>query len=275
MVISEENFDYRKILHAAYETKAERNPKYSLRAFARDLDVDPGQLSHIFKGTKNLSLQKALSLAGKIAQTPLEKSLFYSCVELAHAPDQMAADDIRKKITGIIAGLKNRSVNVNEDEFDTISDWYHFALLELAGVKGFDCDADSASNYLKISKVEAVSGISRLFRLGFLEKIGSVYRKVRPITTTTEIPSIALKSFHQQMIGKASRALFEQSIHRRYISGITLKLPPEKLIEFKRLINEHEKQIHELARVYRDDPAAEVYQYNTQLFSLKADSYDQ
>lgn len=274
-MMNEENFDYRKILKDAFSTRAERNPKYSLRAFARDMDIDPGQLSHIFKGTKNLSLQKALSVSGKIGGTPLEKSLFYHCVELAHAQDDTQAEGIKKKISSTRAGLKDRSVNVSEDEFDTISDWYHFALLELAGVKGFNFDADSAADYLKISKVESVSGISRLFRLGFLEKIGGFYRKLRPITTTTEIPSIALKSFHQQMIGKASRALFEQSIDRRYISGITLKLPPEKLIEFKRLINEHEKQIHELARVYRDDPKAEVYQYNMQLFSLKADSYDQ
>jgi uncharacterized protein (TIGR02147 family) len=274
-MLNEENFDYRKILKDAYSCRIERNPKYSLRAFARDMDIDPGQLSHIFKGTKNLSLQKALSISGKIGRTPLEKSLFYHCVELAHTPEGMQAEAIKKKISSTRAGLKDRSVNVSEDEFDTISDWYHFALLELAGVKDFNFDADSAADYLKISKVESVSGISRLLRLGFLEKIGRFYRKLRPITTTTEIPSIALKSFHQQMIGKASRALFEQSIDRRYISGITMKLPPEKLIEFKRLINEHEKQIHELARIYRDDPSAEVYQYNTQLFSLKAESYDQ
>lgn len=273
-MMNEENFDYRKILKDAFSTRAERNPKYSLRAFARDMDIDPGQLSHIFRGTKNLSLQKALSLAGKIASTPLEKSLFYFSVELAHAANLEQRDEIKHKISRTLAGLKDRNVNVSEDEFETISDWYHLAILELSGVNGLNVDADLAAEYFKISKVEATSGISRLLRLGFLEKIGKYFRKVKPITTTTEVPSIAYKSFHNQMIGKASRALFEQDINKRYMSGVTLKLPPDKIIEFKKLLHEQEKQIHELARAYRDDPKAEVYQYNTQLFSLKAGSYD-
>lgn len=41
------------------------NSRYSLRAFARDLEISPGFLSHLIKGEKSLSPDKASGLSKK------------------------------------------------------------------------------------------------------------------------------------------------------------------------------------------------------------------
>lgn len=51
--------DYRNLLKEKLSKRLSLNPKYSLRAFARDLSISSGQLSLVLNGKKGISPERA------------------------------------------------------------------------------------------------------------------------------------------------------------------------------------------------------------------------
>ncbi len=60
------------ILTKAFDEKRSRNPRYSLRAFSRDLGISASQLSSILSGHKKLSAEHACRIAMKL-EFPTDK----------------------------------------------------------------------------------------------------------------------------------------------------------------------------------------------------------
>ncbi|MGE0617107.1 MAG: hypothetical protein AB7P04_15865 [Bacteriovoracia bacterium] len=68
--------DYRELLKAALAQRIQKNPAYSLRAFARDLGISPGHLCEVLSGKHRLSRRMESlvvnKLIGQPAALPLE-----------------------------------------------------------------------------------------------------------------------------------------------------------------------------------------------------------
>lgn len=64
-------FSYRELLLNELRRRQSTNPMYSLRAFARALDMDPSTLSKILRGKRDLSMRKAFDLTLRL-QLPAE-----------------------------------------------------------------------------------------------------------------------------------------------------------------------------------------------------------
>lgn len=263
---------YRDLLRQNFEERKSANPRYSLRAFARDTNLDPGQLSAVLSGKKNISLSRASEISKKLFSNPRDMLIFFHSVELELAPDS-EKKNLQGKIDQLRASPSERKSNVKDDEFEVISNWYNLPILELAGIPGEKVDPDRAATYFGISKAEASAGLMALLRLGFVEKKGEAFRRIKPVVTTTDIPSFGIRVFHQQMIKKALDALFGQSIKKRYLSAATLSFPTGRLEEVKKLIEEHEARLIELSKVHREEPDQVVYQINSQVFSLRSDDF--
>jgi plasmid maintenance system antidote protein VapI len=60
----------------ALSLKQRLNPHYSLRAFARDLEVHPATLSQVFKGNRPLPSKNAKRVVTSLNLSPKEKTLF-------------------------------------------------------------------------------------------------------------------------------------------------------------------------------------------------------
>lgn len=57
--LSQENLSYISILQRYFELRKKRNPRYSLRKYAKDLELTPMHLSYILRGQRGLSRKKA------------------------------------------------------------------------------------------------------------------------------------------------------------------------------------------------------------------------
>ena len=62
MNIQEKQEIYLKYLHICYEIRREKNRSYSRRAFARDLDIDNGNLKKILDKKISISAKTALKI---------------------------------------------------------------------------------------------------------------------------------------------------------------------------------------------------------------------
>lgn len=72
--------DYREMLMNEFKERVARNKRYSLRAFARDLGVNPGYLPKLFAGKTIPSLETAQDIADRMRLEKVEKARFLKSV---------------------------------------------------------------------------------------------------------------------------------------------------------------------------------------------------
>lgn len=60
------NYRYKTTLKIEFDRRKTGNGRYSLRAFARDLELDPSGLSNVMNGNLLFSLKAAISTAIKL-----------------------------------------------------------------------------------------------------------------------------------------------------------------------------------------------------------------
>jgi len=59
-------FDFRDVLRRELQNRQQKNPAYSMRAFARDLDLSASGLSEVLSGKHSLSLRRAITVSKKL-----------------------------------------------------------------------------------------------------------------------------------------------------------------------------------------------------------------
>ncbi|RYZ86408.1 MAG: TIGR02147 family protein, partial [Proteobacteria bacterium] len=141
--------DYRKYLKDQLGLKALANPQYSLRAFARDLEISPQVLSSVLSGKKNISSEVALELAQRLKLSDEERSYFYDLVELSQAKTQNLREIIQYRLSRYEENKSYRTIQ--EDVFKIIADWHHAAILELTETDDFKNDPQWISTRLGIT----------------------------------------------------------------------------------------------------------------------------
>src|SRR5690348_3009600 len=77
-------YSYREQLKQELSRRRKINPRFSLRSFARTLDVSPAFLSKVLQGKKHLSVEKATSVAKRLKYDTNEVAQFCHCVEREH-----------------------------------------------------------------------------------------------------------------------------------------------------------------------------------------------
>jgi hypothetical protein len=74
--IGERKSYYRGLLLRELEARRSKNPRYSLRAFSRFLDIDSAALCRVLSGKQELSPRSGARLVGKLRLSQSEKRLF-------------------------------------------------------------------------------------------------------------------------------------------------------------------------------------------------------
>jgi len=236
------------------------NPAYSMRAFARQLKLSPGELSEIMSGKRHLSLKSALRTARALGLNQSETKHLLQLAQLEKSLDLSDKD--------LLSPLESQRVvqQISNDLFHIVSDWYCFAILNLADCKGFKWNYDYIARRLGISTVEARAGLARLERVGLVEMKGGKKRVVKDyVMTTSGIPSEAIRNYHRQMLKKAQEALDFQSVEDRDVRGLGLPVDPKNLPAIKEDLKNF---LDELADKYSKGEKTEVYHLEVAFFRL-------
>ncbi len=69
-----------RILQQTLEERKSKNAQYSMRALARDLDIDPAALSRILSGKQELSLETCRAVLSRLQLPPVKMRLFIASV---------------------------------------------------------------------------------------------------------------------------------------------------------------------------------------------------
>jgi uncharacterized protein (TIGR02147 family) len=241
---------YQKILINELQSRREKNPRFSLRAFARILEMSPAHLSCLINGKKNLTPKQAQKIASRINLSESE------CQDLVQDLAGFRKKDFRLPELQIL----------HDDDFKLISDWYHFAILSLGKLPN-RANAQWIANQLEIDPGVAWDAFHRLQRLGLLNvKNGRFSQTSKPLTTKPDLPSQAVRKYFAQTLQVAASKLESVPVDKRDFSSVTMAIHPSKLAEAKKMIAEFREKLY--AELESSRNPSEVYTLSIQLFPI-------
>ena len=239
-----------------------RNPSYSLRAFAKSLDVNIGTISAILNLKRPLSMKMAQKIISKINWNNTERNEFLESVDTVQ----------KKRILKKPLVSKNSFIAnpVENDVFEVMGDWFYCAILELTYLDGFIASQRWISKKIGISELQAKLALDKLIKLGLLvEKNGKWTKTNKNLETSKKaLTTSALKRLQKQFLEKAIDAIDQQAYEKRYSRGMTMAIDPEKLELARDLINDFS---HSLCDILENNQSKnkEIYQLSINLFGLE------
>lgn len=256
-----EQLDYRKLLVREFGARVERNPRYSLRSFARDLRTSPSRLSEIFHEKQGLSQKTAGEWGERLGWDPQTISMFKLMVLKKHA-----RSFLQKELAESTTPAKQ--IVLELDKFEVIADWYHLAVFELLQIPKISQSLDYLATLLGASQTTVREVLERLERLKLLKlQAGGRIKVLKAnISIGDTIPSAAVRRFHHQMLKIAQDALDKQNIEERDFAATILQLSENQIPAFKMLIKEFRKNIRE--NLPKPNGKRHLYGFNTQLVRL-------
>lgn len=256
--------NYRRYFTETFESRSMRNPSYSLRAFARDLDIGTSTLTEVLQGKYGLS-------KGRIEK--VAKALQLSSDQTEHFSDLIARDhgrsekDREEAALRIQLRLRHSIQTITLDGFKVISDWYHLALLELISLPSFKNDTEWMAKRLGLPELTIVEAIDRLERLELIEKTKTGILLTDDFTSIgNNTPSQAIRKFHSQILQKALTALEAQSVDERENSSTVFAINQEDLPEAKKKLLKFRREFSGL--LSKNPNKNNVYCLSIQFFSL-------
>ncbi len=232
-----------------------KNPAYSLRSLARQLNISHTSLSQIISGKRPITAKMIHRISDSLGlPMDIRNRILGHLVKQCPDADQMTVDSESYQLLAV-------------DEFKLISEWYHFAILSLADLRDNVASPKWISTRLGISEKVADEAFQRLEKLSLIECEGTGFRKTgKTVTTTNDIPSSAIKQFHLQILTKAQDALIHEDLNKRDISSHCLAFDPEDMEEARLMI---EKFRRRFVHTFRRKSAKKAYVIAMQFFSLE------
>ncbi|MEA9355472.1 TIGR02147 family protein [Bacteriovorax sp. PP10] len=201
--------------------KIKKNPQFSLRAFARMVDVSPAVLSRILSGKRKLTFNLATRIADALVLGPVERDTLYSFFLSSSSEEKTEEEKVQKELS--------------IDCFNAMKEWYHYGITQLLYIESFKEDSKWISKMLSITELEAKMAIERLLRLEILDRDenGKLYRTATHLSTTTDIASAGIRHFQKQILEKSIESLEKDDVLERDITSITIAINEDRLAEAK------------------------------------------
>lgn len=243
------------ILKKFEEAKA-RNARCSMRAFASKLGISSGALSEILQGKRVLSSQLKRRIADKLQLSPFEQMDFF---------EEDLPSHLRSK--------KLSYLKLSQDQYVLISDWWHYAILNLFNTQGFKPDMDWIARRLNLSGTQVCEAWERLLRLGLIRKNAKGYERTHiRLETSDDLMDLSIQKSHLEDAKLVENSLLNIPVNQRDHTSMTFVMNPSQIKKAKELIRIFQDQLSELMEASGDDKNTdkkeEVYKICVALFPL-------
>jgi uncharacterized protein (TIGR02147 family) len=235
-----------------FQERQKRNSSYSLRAYAQWLELSPAQVSQMISGKRPATLNTLGKIKSKLNLSPKEERVYIEEI----VSTKISPGESKKEV-----------LNLKEDEFKLIADWYHFAILALLKLKGASLTLRSIASRLGVSFLNARDALERLERLKIIQRRPHLEQISPALEVTSEIPSSAIQLYHRQNLNMAIDRLNDCPPASRQFQSVYLNLREDQIKRYKKLIDQFLDEASEMASTDED---TKLYALNVQLFPVKA-----
>jgi uncharacterized protein (TIGR02147 family) len=248
--------DFRLLLQAELGRRCAGNPQYSLRAFAKFLALDHATLSQLLRGKRRLTARTIVKLGTRLGLSEDRIQLYCSHARREGPP---AAQLANLREIGQMA----------HDTAALISDWHHYAILELTHLQEFRPDSRWIARVLGLTPDEVNVALTRLMRLGLLRMLGRerwVDLSGNTTASLADFAQVSIDRLARQVRGLLLHALQEGAPADCWHTSITLALPRARLAAVHERLARFQ---HELAALLDTDAVRDdVFQLEISLFPL-------
>jgi len=247
---------FRLFLQAELGRRCARNPQYSLRAFAKYLAIDHATISQLLRGKRPLT-------ARTIARLGIRLGLDRPAI------DRYVAHEACWGTAATTAASLSEVQQLASDTATVISDWYHYAILELTRLHNFKPDTRWIARVLGITADEVNLALTRLTRLGLLEMADRTRWIDKSGDTTTslaEFSRMAVQHLSEQVRRLLLSALETVPAGRCEHSSTTLALSTARLPDVLERIARFRREL--LALLEQDQIRDDVYQLEITFFPV-------
>lgn len=232
------------------------NPQYSLRAFARDLEIDSSTLSQIINGKRSIPAKNTTLIASKLNLNDRDFTLFLESTK--------NSDTIIDKIK--ISPVDQRFM-LDESFYKVIAEWEHYALLDLFDLEDFENSTDYIMKKLDLTESRTETVIQNLMTCGLLVRNskGELTKAHSDVRTTEDREGKALNDAHLEELEIAREKLKTIDKNLRDFSSSTFAIDMNKMAEAKTIIREFRQK---MAALLKNGKKTEVYMLTIQFFPL-------
>lgn len=228
--------------------RCRKNPAYSLRAFAKYLEIDQSHLSKLLKGQRPITKEIAVNVGPKLGLRAAQvKELF-------------------KSGAATMPGF----LTLSDDEFEVLSEWHHFAILELAKTKNFDRHPSKIAARLGIHVEEVRNALERLQRLNFIRINKKGFKLLSPNNTWSnpQKTSAARKKYQRHLIEKSLSAIDHIPYELRENASLTVAIDVNRIPDFKTKLKQMRQELASYFQDHNEKNLNEVYQLTMAFFPL-------
>lgn len=257
--------NYKDYLKREFRSRISRNKSYSLRSYARDLEIAPPKLSQILNGKCGLSEGSAKKLAKKLKLSDVEADFFVTLVNAKHSRSGAGKITAKSKLREL---LKLNFDELDLNRFRIISDWFHFAILELTEVSDFVYEPSWIARRLRIPLAETKAAIKRLVENGLLTEAreGRLIQTHTTLSTPSGIPLREIRNHHSQILSKADVAQDEVALEQRDFATSIFSIDSAQIPEAKKALREFRRRF--CTELQKSATKDRVYCLSVQFFPL-------
>lgn len=238
------------ILNQKFLELKSKNPRLSHRFFAQKIGLSSGALSEILKGKRTVSPKLATKIAARLNLDPVDTATFLG--------------------QGLVSGVETKDIEylrLQDDQFHLISDWQHFAILNL--IKSEMCVHRPTwiAQQLNLPLKIAQDAIDRLLRLGMMVYEKKKYRRTQThLQTSDDILNLSIQKSNIQDLEMIQNHLSTMDVQERDLTSLTLLLDPQKMPQFKRWIRRAQDQF---ALKHETTQSTTAFRLTVALFPLR------
>ena len=254
---------YQDILLEEYSKRKSLDPEFSQRRFADSLNIAPSRLSEILRQQQGLSEKWGQQIAVSLNFDSTKTKIFLGLIA-----KQSARNEAARKIAEIqLAQYRQQYVELREDAFEVLKNWYHFPILEKLRCDGVD-SIESIAQSLGIPLQTVIESIERMKRLEMIQVSpdGSVLASGN-FRMQPEKSSEALKTAHTALIEMSLQSLKHHPSEAREFGMNILSMSPDQLPEAKAYIRQFLARFGE--KFSDRKKGNKVYSLLIQFFSLE------
>ncbi len=189
-----------EVLRDKYQRIQARNPSYSLRAFARSIEIDPSSLSKILNAQRNIPTTSLSKVLRFLNLEPKEEKVFLKSISNF------------KPLKQKIRHSTNMPIILDEITYkEIIENWEYYAILNIVELDNFIPTTQHISHRLGLEESQANEMVNLLIQVNLLELCPNKKwkRTYKTLTTTNNKTSLAIKNAHKQELQLAIQALYD------------------------------------------------------------------
>lgn len=265
--------NYRRYLSDFYEEKKKTSKVFSFRYFASKAEIrSPVLLRKVIDGKRNISESMTGKFAKGLGLNPKETLYFTHLVLFNQATTAIKKQEHYANLREMMNAVNQKMLT--PDLYDYFNEWYNPVVRELLCLADFGDDLRRLACAVvpRITVTQAKKSVDLLRRLNLVlrDSQGKWVLCDKALATDSEVASMAVRSYNQQMAQLAMEAIERFPKAQRHISGLTLTCSDQLYDVIVAEIDAFRERIVNIVN-HSEEPQVRVLRLNVQLFPLSDD----